>query len=82
MSRKVVLSFGAFQDYTPKNPERTGYRNASPRALNFDIVVQEWPNRAALLKSIEMQSRGEPCATHWRDFATIMARRAAKAGAK
>jgi len=47
------------------HPERTGYRFAT-RDIGSDLLVQEWPNRAALRKTIEMQEKRERDILDWR----------------
>lgn len=75
--KQITISFAAFQTYTPKNPERTAYRTQA-NSLDFDYTLKEWPSRAAMLKSIEMQSKREPKSTDWRDFMTIIEKREKK----
>lgn len=41
-----------------KNPERTAKRD-STGGLDFDVLYYEFSNRPAMLKTIEMQMRGE-----------------------
>jgi hypothetical protein len=48
------------------HPDRTGYRVVND--LAGDYVFQEWPNRAALLKTIEMQASGPSRPDHWHAF--------------
>ena len=47
------------------NPDRTGYRFAT-REIGSDLLIQEWPNRAALRKTIEMQEKRERDILDWR----------------
>lgn len=54
MPRQKVMSFGAAIDYRPPNPERTARR---PAANGWDVVFQEWTNRAAMARSIRIQER-------------------------
>jgi hypothetical protein len=62
--KKYSLSFADAMTHVPEYPDRTARRNQS--GLNFDVIFQVWPNRAAMLKTIEMQGRGEPRPDHWR----------------
>lgn len=51
------LSFAQSCDHRPEHPERTARRNAGT-GTDFDILYQVWPNRASMLKTVELQSRG------------------------
>ena len=66
--KRYSLSAAAAIDHVPAHPYRTGYKMAT--GMNFDVYFQEWPNRAALLKTIEIQGRSAPHPTHWRDWQT------------
>lgn len=46
------------------NPERWAYK-AGPGAF-ADYTLQQWPNRASMVRTIRMQERGVPRADHWR----------------
>jgi hypothetical protein len=67
--KTVTMPGGRAHEYRPAHPERTAYRNANG-AMNFDVIFREWPNRAAMLKTIEMQGRREPRQDDWRDWST------------
>lgn len=62
--KTVKMSFAASLTYKPPNPDRTAAR--SHNGLDMDITFQEWPSRAAMLKTMEMQDHSPPRATHWR----------------
>lgn len=66
--RTIKMSFAASLDYKPPNPERTASR--SHLGMDMDVTFQEWPNRAAMLKTIEMQASGPHKQTHWRAVKT------------
>lgn len=59
--RTYVLSFADSIKHVPEHPERT-----ARKSLQWDVKYQVWTSRAAMLKTIEMQSRGAPRADHWR----------------
>jgi hypothetical protein len=59
-----AMSFAAACEYQPPNPERTARRN-----IGWDVEFKEWPNRAALAKSIRMQQKREPRQNDW--FAVV-----------
>ena len=62
--KRYTMSFAAAFEHVPEHPERTAKRNGA--GLNFDVTFQVWPNRAAMLKTIEMQERGAPHHTNWK----------------
>lgn len=68
---------GRLSEVTISNPERTAYRIQDGFA--GDYVFQEWPNRASMLKTIELQGKREPRSGDWRpalqcDGAVVMRR--------
>ena len=63
--RTYTLSAAAADAHVPEHPERTARRNATG-FLNFDVVFRVWPNRASMLKTIEMQRRREARQEDWR----------------
>lgn len=54
----ATVPSGRMSEFKPPHPERTAYKNASGY-LNFDIIFVEFPNRASMLKAIEMQGKRE-----------------------
>ncbi len=54
--KSYTMSMAASLTHTPANPERTAKRSGS--GMNFDVTFQVWPNRASMLKTIELQGRG------------------------
>ena len=64
MIRQYTLSFADSITHKPEHPDRTARRNGS--GLNFDVTFQVWPNRAAMLKTIEMQQKRAPRSGDWR----------------
>jgi len=64
MAKSVKMSFAASLSYKPLNPDRKAVRSHS--GLDMDVTFQEWPSRAAMLKTIEMQDKAPPKATNWR----------------
>lgn len=59
--KKYILSFADSLKHTPEYPERT-----AKRSLSWDVEFQVWPNRAAMLKTIEMQSKRAPHRSDWK----------------
>lgn len=59
--KTYILSFADSIKHTPEHPERTAMKS-----LSWDVKYQVWPSRAAMLKTIDMQSRGPHRADHWR----------------
>ena len=59
--KTYILSFAASITHEPKHPERT-----AKKSLQWDVKYQVWPSRAAMLKTIDMQSKGPPRFDHWR----------------
>lgn len=62
--RHYTMSGAAAFDHKPEHPERTARRNH--RGLDFDVTFQVWPNRASMLKTIELQGRRESRQDDWR----------------
>ena len=63
--KKYTLSLADSLTHRPEHPERTAKRSRAS-GFDFDVTFQVWPNRASMLKTIELQQRGEPRADHWR----------------
>lgn len=68
--KTYTLSFADSMAHVPQHPERTAKRNSA--GLNFDVTYQVWPNRASMLKTIELQQRGEPRSTNWKACKVIV----------
>lgn len=62
---RYKMSYAAGMNHSPTYPERTGYKNAGV-GLDFDLIFQVWPNRAALRKTIDMQAKAPPSTRNWR----------------
>jgi hypothetical protein len=62
--KRYTLSAADAYTHAPAHPDRTAKRSAGT-GLNFDVVFQVWPSRAAMLKTIQMQSKRE---SHWADW--------------
>src|SRR5262245_16539450 len=58
--KQYTMSFAASLEHRPEHPERT-----AKRSLAWDVQFQVWPNRRAMLKTIELQGRR---ATHHSDW--------------
>lgn len=50
------LSFAASLEHKPEHPERTARKSAEGH-LNFDVIFCVFPNRPAMLKTVEIQER-------------------------
>lgn len=59
--KTYVLSFAQSITHIPEHPERTAMKS-----LEWDVRYQVWTSRAAMLTTIEMQSRSPPRQGHWR----------------
>ena len=59
------LTYAASLAHAPEHPERTGYR-AAGTGMEFDLIFRVWPNRASLLKTLELQSKRELRWDDWR----------------
>lgn len=66
--KRYTLSGAASFTHVPEHPERTARRNAHG-FLNFDVIYQVWPSRAAMLTTIRMQQRRAPSPQDWRPCA-------------
>ena len=62
------MSFAASIDHKPEYPERTAKRSSA--GMDFDVTFQVWPNRAAMLKTCDIQARASNKATNWRPCIT------------
>jgi hypothetical protein len=60
--KRYKLSFADSIKHVPEHPERTAKRSS-----DWDIVYQVWPNRAAMLKTIELQGKRAPHHADWRE---------------
>lgn len=60
-----TLSFADAMTHVPVHPDRTARRDAGG-GMNFDVVFRVWPNRASMLKTIELQGRRAPELRDWR----------------
>jgi len=63
--KTVRMSGGAASQYKPPHPERTA-RRFLDELMNCDAIFGEFPNRAAMLKTIEMQQKRERRSTDWK----------------
>lgn len=71
MAKSFYTPAGRLAEHKPAHPDRTAYRivRANPSSPSWgDAEVKEFPNRPAMLKTMEMQSKGEPSAYHWREW--------------
>ena len=48
-----------------KNPDRTAYRLSSGN-FSAGYILQEWPNRPSMARSIRMQESGPSKSTNWK----------------
>ncbi len=62
--KQYTMSFVASREHKPEHPERTAKRTGT--GMNFDVTFQVWPNRASMLKTIQMQESGPHHYTHWK----------------
>lgn len=83
MKRYTVSGAAAFS-HTPQNLDRTARRNlGGSGSLNFDVEFAVWPNRASMLKTIELQGRRASRFGDWRpciDWSTFHAIAGIEAG--
>ena len=66
--RPVTMSAAAASSYVPPNPDRTAFASLGTGSMDFDVTFREWPSRAAMLKTIEMQGRRESSSHDWKDW--------------
>ena len=59
--KTYVLSFAASITHVPEHPERTAMKS-----LQWGVRYRVWTSRGAMLKTIDMQSRGPHSSDHWR----------------
>lgn len=60
--QRYVVSFAESTIHQPEHPERTARRNFGA----WDVMFQVWPNRAAMLKTLELQGRRASRRDDWR----------------
>ena len=65
--KHITMSFAAAREYKPVHPERTARRNCAG-IMNFDVTFVEFPNRAAMLKTIELQEKREHRQTDYKAY--------------
>ena len=68
MKRYTLSRAGSFK-HVPEYPERTAHRNCHG-VMNFDVEYQVWPNRASMLKTIDIQERASNSQYNWRETKT------------
>jgi len=62
--KRYCLSFADSLTHVPDNPERTAKH--SGHGMDMNVYYQVWSNRAAMLKTIDLQSRRTPHPSDWR----------------
>jgi len=62
--KRYTLSGADSLSHVPEHPERTAMRQH--QRMNFDVTYQVWPNRPAMLKSLEMQEQRAPRFDDWK----------------
>ena len=58
------LSFADSIKHVPEHPERTASRPG--RGMDMDVYYQVWPNRPAMLRSIDIQERASNSQYNWK----------------
>lgn len=59
--KTYTLSLADSIKHVPEHPERTAYKN-----LSWDVIYKVWPNRASMLKTIDMQEQRAPHHLDWK----------------
>lgn len=59
--KSYVLSFAQSITHMPEHPERT-----ATKSLDWDVKYQVWPNRASMLKTIEIQGKRASHHSDWK----------------
>lgn len=59
--KKYTLSFADSISHKPEHPDRTAMRS-----LQWDVLYNVWPARAAMARTIRMQQKREHKASDWR----------------
>jgi len=62
--KKYRLSFADSLTHKPEHPERTASK--SGKCMDMDVYYQVWPNRAAMLKTVDIQERASNSQYNWR----------------
>lgn len=67
--KSAQLSFAEFVTFKRAPNDQYDLSRSAYRAMNgFDMIIQEWPSRAAMLKTCDMQSRRAFRQTDWKPF--------------
>lgn len=61
------MNLGQAMEFKPPHPERTAVKHVGG-VLDGKVVFQEWPNRQAMLKTIQLQGRREWRNGDWRPY--------------
>jgi len=66
--KKFCAPLGRIMEQIDRLPPDVRERAArkSGRSFDSDDCVQIWPNRASMLKTVDMQRQAPPSAQHWR----------------
>ncbi len=78
--KQYTLTIANALTHTPEHPDRTAYRVGT--GIGAGYTFQVWPNRPAMLKSLEMQSRRTHHYLDWHDCVPWLKRQDEKAWAK
>lgn len=66
--KKFCAPFGRIQEQidrlTPDEKARAARKDGI--AWDADVCIQLWPNRASMLKTVDIQRRSPPRSDHWR----------------
>lgn len=62
--KTYTMSFAASREHVPEHPERTAKKNG--KGMNFDVTFGVFPNRPAMLKTIDMQGKRERRQDDWK----------------
>ena len=62
--KTYTLSCADAMQHKPEHSERTAKRYHG--GMNFDVTFKVWPNRASLVKTLDMQSKRATQFNDWR----------------
>ena len=62
--KTYTMSFAAAREHKPEHPERTARKNGL--GMNFDVTFGVFPNRPAMLKTIDLQGKRELRGNDWK----------------
>lgn len=71
MKRYTLTAAQSFDKANIRHPQRSATKRATGNPMDFDVIVGEWTNRAAMARTIRMQERRERRPDDWRPVVAL-----------